>query len=145
MPTSEINEILARLRDLFAAEYQRGEAAAIARMKAALDAPTSSPTKRRTERSSAQGKKARAKRGTPEAFVRRVLRHLAPLGVKAGDISDFADTPDETLVSSSSIRSVLVQGAADGWARNHAGMWYFTAENAEEERKLAPPVGSAAL
>jgi hypothetical protein len=136
--TPEFQEIIAKLRDFAAAEYQRGERDAIARiMRAAQSRGTSAPEIRAPSGVSgvtgvsgvnaepSETKEQRAPRGAPEALVRRVLTSVDSEGVIASDISSFAKTDAERLVSDSAIRVVLANGRQSGWCQNMGGRWYL--------------------
>jgi hypothetical protein len=138
--TIEFQELIAKLRNFCAAEYQRGERDAIARiMRAAQSSVASTPGNRASQgfvsaiqtaatqarAETTETKEQRAPRGAPEALVRRVLTSVGSEGVVASDIPAFAKTDAERLVSDSAIRVTLKQGRDNGWCQNMGGRWFL--------------------
>lgn len=125
--TIEFQEFVAKLRAFVAAEYQRGERDAIARiMRAAQPRGAVAPAVATAEaRDIALVKERRAPAGAPEALVRRVLTSVGSEGVVASEIPTFANTDSERMVSDSAIRLTLAKGRDSGWCQNMRGRWYL--------------------
>ncbi len=139
MTNPDLEAVLQQLRQLFAAEYARGEADAINRiMQAAQGKPGDVQTnghdiRRQAPRRGRKGK--RAPHGAAMELVARVLSESGANGATAIDIQDAAKTPVEQQVSYSGIRFALAKGRDKGLYRNKGGRWYprksGTAEQAE--------------
>jgi hypothetical protein len=136
--TLEFQELIAKLRDFAAAEYQRGERDAIARIMRAAQSSGARPPEHRTisgavaaseasDIALARGevKEERAPKGAPEALVRRVLTSVGSEGVAASDIPTFAKTDAERMVSNSAIRLMLSKGRESGLYQNMRGKWFL--------------------
>jgi hypothetical protein len=124
MATSEIDNILARLRALFDEQYHRGEQDAIERLVAAARGGASNVSAKEPK----QRRKSPVQRGAPEAFARRVLVEGPSDGLMLADIIGRADTPEERAISHEAIRICLWRGQKKGWAKNINGKWFLTEE-----------------
>jgi len=122
MVESELEQVLQRLRALFAAEYHRGEQDAITRiMKAAQGAPTSANGKA----TQPEQVKERAPKGTAKALIERVLKEHGQRGATPLEIQNAAATDIEKLASFAGIRFALNQGREAQRFRNKRGRWYL--------------------
>ena len=133
MATSELRALLGKITELFDAEYQRGEAAAIARYERALAAvrdgdTVSTPRRSAPRKSRSDSQRNRVGRGVPEAFVKRVLTKMFPDGVTPMEIVGQAESPEEKAVSYSAVRTTVHRGGEERWAAYRNGKWFYVAE-----------------
>jgi hypothetical protein len=127
MQNTELDSILGTLRDLFAAEYERGQKDQLERI---VRAATSVPASRTepTDPHKMNGTSApRASRGAPDALIRRVLREAGSDGISPAGIKDRAIDDDERTISFSGIRFALARGRSNGEYVNRDGKWYLPA------------------
>jgi hypothetical protein len=119
MSNPELEATLQKLRQLFAAEYARGQNDAISRIvQAAQDAPASNGH-------DVAEAVDRAPRGSIDAFIKRVLTERATTGAGAQEILSAAQTRVEKMASYSGIRFALDRGRKKGLYRNKNGRWFL--------------------
>jgi len=138
MASTDLENLLQQIRDLFDGEYARGDRDAIARiMQAAKGDALAETTKKNTlRRVRVTVPNRRAKRGAADALIRRVLTERRLKGAGALEIQQSAIMPAEKLVSYSGIRFALDRGREAGTYRNKEGKW-FLIENKAAERQHA--------
>ncbi len=134
MDNTELESLLEQIKQLFAAEYARGDRDARARiMQAAQGDAVVETTKRHAlSRVRSTLPHRRAVRGTADALIKRVLGENRK-GVSALDIQRMAVTPKEKAVSYSGIRFALVRGREKGIYRNKNGKWFLENKTAEQQ------------
>jgi len=135
---TELENLLEQLRQLFAAEYARGDRAAVARIMQAAQGGTAETTKesapRRVRVTLAH---RRAGRGAVDALIKRVLGERRLKGAGAIEIHQAATTPAEKAVSYSGIRFALDRGRQAGTYRNRDGKWFLVENKAAEHQHAA--------
>jgi hypothetical protein len=130
MQNSELDAIIGKLRDLFAAEYDRGQKDQLDRI---VRAATSVPASRTEPAAPAAPHKTngasapRASRGAPDALIRRVLNEAGSDGISPAGIKDSAIDDAERAISFSGIRFALARGRSNGEYINRNGKWYLPA------------------
>jgi hypothetical protein len=134
-----LEDFLQKLRELFAAEFARGEQAAIQRIMQAAGHPVMQAahpgeptrnrhdTKREVRRRVFVRTSGRAPRGSVDALINRVLSERGTEGASAAEILESAKTQVEKLASYSGIRFALDRGRDKGRYRNKDGRWYLVA------------------
>jgi hypothetical protein len=125
MPTSELDQVLQHLCDLFAAEYHRGEKDAIARIMAAAQGTTAANGSDTSKHESTPEQKDRAPRGTAKALIDRVLRERGSRGATPSEIHSAAETDVEKRASFAGIRFALTQGRDAQRYKNRRGKWFW--------------------
>jgi hypothetical protein len=132
MSTSELDQVLQHLSDLFAAEYHRGEQDAIARIMTAAQSPPAANGSDTPKRESTPEQKDRAPRGTAKALIDRVLRERGSRGATPSEIHSAAETDGEKLASFSGIRFALSVGRSEQRYRSRKGKWFWTGNKTVE-------------
>lgn len=124
---SELEGLIQQIRQLFAAEYARGDRDAIAKIMQAAQGKDSQDITRVTPsgrvRFPLAGRRARA--GAADALIKRVLGERRHKGASALEIQQTAITPAEKAVSYSGIRFALDRGRSAGNYRNKDGKWFL--------------------
>jgi hypothetical protein len=147
--TPEFEDLVNRLRALFAAEYRRGQADAARRIievaqvevspasrtqhfqrgpRAAVATHAGNGAERPTTTTTTDGVKRRAAPGIPDALVTRVLMAKGAEGASSRLIEELAESDDEKMVSQSGIRFALDRGKTAGRYRNENGKWFLVEE-----------------
>jgi hypothetical protein len=133
MTNSELETVIDQLRRVFAAEYARGEKAAIDRIvQAAQLEPKRNVHDTPPSRSRRHPKKAgsgRAPAGAVPALINRILTERGSNGATALEIFGAAKTPTEKQCSYSGVRFALSQGQAKGRYRNKLGKWFLRTDS----------------
>jgi hypothetical protein len=128
MANLELEDVLQKLRQLFAAEYTRGEQDAINRIVEAAHRGTSQrkPAKvvRPHEVDNGDGA-SRAPRGSVDELINRVLSERDQQGATATEIEQSANSPTEKTASLSGIRFALDRGRKQGRLLNREGRWFL--------------------
>src|SRR5271163_2936495 len=105
MATQELDQLLTRIRALFADEYQRGEQDAIARIMKAVQgtpiAPVGDPPKPNGASHGSKARKEPVPKGTAKALIDRVLRDRGLRGASPTQIKAAAITNSEKSLSHS--------------------------------------------
>ena len=107
---SKLEDLLAQIRDLAAAEYQRGVRDALARVVDVAQV-------------SGQAIRVRAPRGAARALIERVLKS-GPRTIR--EIREAAKTDAEKIVSYQTARLELERGKKEKRYRNANGKWSIT-------------------
>jgi hypothetical protein len=136
MSTSQLDQALQHLRDLFAAEYRRGEKDAIARIMAAAQTAPVANGHDTSGREPPPEQKDRAPRGTAKALIDRVLKERGQRGATPSEIKDLAVTDTEKLASFAGIRFALKQGRDDQRYRNRRGKWFSATPRVSRDTEL---------
>jgi hypothetical protein len=127
---SDIDKVLADLKQIFEAEYARGAKDALKRV---MEVANTGGIGRRAggrPRKSAKGRvpkaapRRRAPRGAPRALVERVLK--SNKAASASEIAAAAGNPIERSVSASAIRLELNRGKKERRYRVTKGKWSVT-------------------
>ncbi len=134
----QIQTDLQQLRQLYAAEYARGEKDAIGRIVQAAHGEPQRNGHDTKESRPQKGPKGRAPSGSAGALVDRVLGERGQKGATSSEIHGAAKTPVEKMVSYSGVRFVLAQGREKGRYRNKGGKWFLRAENKAAESGAHP-------
>ena len=129
--TRDLDQVLAELRILFAAEYQRGEQDAIARiLRAAQGAPAPSNGAGESHSSpSPANRKDRVPAGTAKGLIDRVLRERTSLGATPTEIQAAAETDVEKAISYSGLKFALTNGRDESRYENRGGRWFLKPQN----------------
>jgi len=133
MSDSELDHVLQQLRNLFAAEYHRGEKDAIARIMAAAQSAPAANGHDTPNRESPPEQKDRAPRGTAKALIERVLKERGQRGATPSEIKDLATTDTEKLASFAGIRFALTQGRDGQRYKNRRGKWFLVTSRGSPE------------
>jgi hypothetical protein len=120
-PLQELDQLLARIREVCAALYRRGCEDTAARILQAMNSSSPMPAlPQLTKTPKPQQGKKRARRGTPRALVERALKEGA---TTAREILDSAKSGEERQVSYSAIRLELQRGRKEKRYTNSDGTW----------------------
>jgi hypothetical protein len=136
MANTELESLLQQIRQLFAAEYARGDRDAIARIMQAAqgDAVAETIKKFPPPRVRVTVPNRRAKSGAADALIKRVLGERRHKGAGALEIQQAAFTTVEKAVSYSGIRFALDRGRQAGTYKNKDGKWFLIEKAAEHQR-----------
>lgn len=127
MAHPEFEEVVQKLRQLFAAEYARGEKAAIERIMQAAHRGTGTVKVARSHTFSNGDAAPRAPRGSVDTLINRVLTERGATGATATEIMNAAETPTEKAASYSGLRFALDRGRKQGRLLNKEGKWFLSA------------------
>jgi hypothetical protein len=135
MSDTELEKLLQQIRQLFAAEYARGDRDAIARIMQAAkgDAIPEPIRKDQPRRLRVTLANRRAQNGAVDGLIRRVLTERRLKGAGALEIHEAAFTAVEKTVSYSGIRFALDRGRKVGTYKNKEGKWFLVGA-AEHQR-----------
>ena len=122
MDSARLEPLLAKLRELFADEYQRGAHDALKRIVDVAQGTSKKPTAPSKPGAMRRAPKQRAPRGAPRAFIERVLGKEKQ-GASASTIAAAAASQIERLVSNSAIRLELNRGKKEKRYRVNKGKW----------------------
>jgi hypothetical protein len=136
MTNTELESLLQQIRQLFAAEYARGDRDAIARIMQAAQGDAVAETIKKNQRGRVRVTLAsnRATRGAVDALIKRVLGERRHRGAGALEIQQAAETPAEKAVSYSGIRFALDRGRQAGAYKNKDHKWFLVEKAAEHQR-----------
>ena len=125
MDHARLEPILAKLRELFQNEYQRGVHDALKRIVDVAQVTSKKGTSPSKAGPNLRAQKQRAPRGAPRALVERVLGK-EKAGASVSTIHAAAATSTERLVSGSAIRLELNRGKKERRYRVNKGKWSFS-------------------
>ena len=133
MANPELEDILQKLRQLFGAEYARGEQDAIKRtmqmMQTTLGEFRNGHSPSRTTQANyhltTTTESSRAPRGSVDALINRVLKERGTEGATATEIEKSAASATEKTASLSGIRFALDRGRKQGRLLNREGRWFL--------------------
>jgi hypothetical protein len=139
MTNTELEELLQQIRRLFAAEYARGETAAIARIVQAAQGDTVAETIKKfpPRRVRVTLSNRRAPAGAVDGLIKRVLSERRLKGAGALEIHQSAATTAEKSVSYSGVRFALERGRKAGTYKNKEGKWFLIENKAAEHQHAA--------
>jgi hypothetical protein len=122
MDNARLEPLLAKLRELFQEEYQRGAHDALKRIVDVAQGTSKKGASSSEAGPKRRAQKQRAPRGAPRALIERVLgKEKAGASVRA--ILAAAATSIERLVSNSAIRLELNRGKKERRYRVNKGRW----------------------
>jgi hypothetical protein len=139
MADTELEKLLQQIRQLFAAEYARGDRDAIARiMQAAKGDTVPEPIRKDPPRRlRVTLANRRAPNGAVDGLIRRVLTERRLKGAGALEIHEAAFTAPEKSVSYSGVRFALERGRKAGVYKNKDGKWFLVENRAAEHQRAA--------
>lgn len=135
----ELERLLQQIRQLFTAEYARGNSDAIAKIvKATQGDAIAEPIKKTPlRRVRATLVPQRAKRGSADMLIKRVLGERRHKGASSIEIQQSALSPAEKAVSYSGIRFALDRGRQSGAYKNKDGKWFLVDNKTAEHQRAA--------
>ena len=122
MDNARLEPLLAKLRELFQEEYQRGAHDALKRIVDVAQGTSKKGAASSKGGPERRAQKQRAPRGAPRALIERVLGK-EKAGASVSTILAAAATSIERLVSNSAIRLELNRGKKERRYRVNKGKW----------------------
>ena len=129
MSDPQLEDLFQQIRELFAAESARIEKETISKiMQAVKGDATSAQDIKKAAAPRVRPRltvNRRAKRGSVDMLIKRVLRERKLKGASSMEIQESALSPVEKAASYSGIRFALDRGRRKGVYRNSGGKWFL--------------------